>query len=141
MKLQLKKLFVIGACVLQVGAFAGEAEMEAANELLDAMHFDQQMEQVAGCSIKMIKQQRSEMTEEEEGELKEFYQNQLFDKSYRNDVAALYANNFTCDEIRDIIGFYSTETGQKILQKLPELMRQTMVMMQQRLSRCPGTCE
>src|SRR5262249_30918455 len=34
-------------------------------------------------------------------------------------IAALYARNFTADELREAVAFYRGPTGQKIVQKLP----------------------
>lgn len=35
----------------------------------------------------------------------------------------LYANNFTEKEIEEVTKFYQSETGQKFLEKSPELMK------------------
>ena len=41
-------------------------------------------------------------------------------------TAAVYADNFTAGELRNITAFYLTPTGQKFLQKLPAIMQQSM---------------
>lgn len=43
-----------------------------------------------------------------------------------DNMAAIYAENFTETELRDLIAFYKTPTGQKLLQKTPLLAQQTM---------------
>jgi hypothetical protein len=41
-------------------------------------------------------------------------------------MAAIYANNFTADELRELTAFYKSPTGQKFLQKTPVVAAQTM---------------
>jgi len=41
-------------------------------------------------------------------------------------VAIVYAGNFSADDLRALIAFYKTPTGQKFLQKTPVVMQQTM---------------
>jgi hypothetical protein len=42
-----------------------------------------------------------------------------------DDVAAVYANNFTLGELREIEAFYRQPAGQKLLEKTPALAQQT----------------
>jgi uncharacterized protein len=45
-----------------------------------------------------------------------------------NDIwATIYARNFTVAELRDINAFYHTETGQKLLAKLPAITQEGLV--------------
>ena len=41
-------------------------------------------------------------------------------------IVDVYANNFSADELRDLIAFYKSPTGQKFLQKTPLVTQQTM---------------
>ena len=43
-------------------------------------------------------------------------------------VAALYARNFTADELREVIAFYRGPTGQKFVQKLPAITQGSMAL-------------
>lgn len=47
---------------------------------------------------------------------------QAMDKMY-----AIYAKNFTTDEIRQIIAFYKTPTGAKTLTAMPQVVNETML--------------
>jgi hypothetical protein len=42
--------------------------------------------------------------------------------------AALYAGNFTAEELRDVAAFYRGPTGQKLLQKQPSILQQSMAL-------------
>jgi uncharacterized protein len=43
-----------------------------------------------------------------------------------NEVALLYARNFTEQELKEILAFYKTPTGQKLLQKQPKVIDTSM---------------
>jgi hypothetical protein len=42
------------------------------------------------------------------------------------DIAAIYARNFTADELRQVTGFYRQPVGQKFLDKMPAIMQDSM---------------
>jgi hypothetical protein len=42
-----------------------------------------------------------------------------------DDIATVYANNFTVGEMRAIEAFYRQPVGQKLLEKMPAIMQQT----------------
>jgi hypothetical protein len=46
-------------------------------------------------------------------------------------IAKLYASSFTAAELREVTGFYRGPTGQKLLEKLPHIMQQSMAIGQQ----------
>lgn len=56
-------------------------------------------------------------------------------KQLEEPMIALYGNVFSEDELQDIIAFYQSEAGQKMLKRQPELMQGTMVMMQEQMQR------
>ncbi len=43
-------------------------------------------------------------------------------------LATLYANNFTADELREGAAFYRKPTGQKFLAKLPQIFQESMAL-------------
>lgn len=43
-------------------------------------------------------------------------------------TAIIYANNFSVEEMREVAAFYSRPVGQKLLQKMPVVMQQSMQM-------------
>ena len=43
-------------------------------------------------------------------------------------IAAIYASNFSADELKALNAFYLTPAGQKMLQKMPSLTAQTMAL-------------
>jgi hypothetical protein len=43
-------------------------------------------------------------------------------------IVAVYAGNFSAAELRDLIAFYKTPTGQKLLEKTPLIAQQTLAL-------------
>lgn len=116
-------------CTLPLHVSAGEAEQKAANELLDASHFNKMMDDSINASVQMIVQADPSMARHEDT-LRKFYQKHMSGDSLRTDMVKLYAEVFTAKELNDITAFYKTPTGQKALQKLPEVMRGAMQLAQ-----------
>lgn len=50
---------------------------------------------------------------------------------FLNAAAQLYAKQFTADEIKEVLTFYRTSTGQKMLQKLPAVTLELQAISQQ----------
>jgi hypothetical protein len=61
-------------------------------------------------------------------EARNFFQENFNWETLKPKLAALYADNYTEAELRDIIAFYQTPTGQKTIAKMPSLMQQSLVM-------------
>ncbi len=53
--------------------------------------------------------------------------------SMKNEVIAVYTTTFTEDEINGLVDFYSSDLGQKMIDKLPELFQKGMEIAQGRL--------
>lgn len=46
------------------------------------------------------------------------------------DAAAIYAETFEVDELRAMVDFYQSPVGRKLISRMPELMQQSMSLMQ-----------
>jgi len=49
-------------------------------------------------------------------------------EEFLNAGADIYARHFTIDEMRQVTQFYRSPTGQKLLQKQPEVLKETMAL-------------
>jgi hypothetical protein len=137
-----KKLFVN---VLSIFLFAslplmlsaGEAERKAANKLLDAIQFETVMNDSINASIQMMKQM-DPVIGKHEVVVKKFFEKFMSVESLRQDMVEMYSEIFTADELEDIISFYMTETGQKALKNVPEVMQRSMQLAQKRVGQNMG---
>jgi hypothetical protein len=57
----------------------------------------------------------------------------LMSSDFKVDVAAIYAETFDESELRDIIAFYKSPLGKKLLARMPELTQKSMQISQDRI--------
>ena len=112
---------------------AAAAAKEAAKELVTVMGLADQVQRILPMVIQQVKpsivQGRPEvdraydqlvplMTSSLNAHLADFV----------NGAAAIYASQFTAEELRQLTAFYQLPVGQKFLQKLPEITQQSMTL-------------
>ena len=105
---------------------------EAANMMDQAyLNLDQMSEQMlsgAGVDLEKDKQIQNDIKE-----MNALIRAELSWDKLEEPMIALYGNVFSEDELQEIIAFYQSEAGQKMLKRQPELMQGTMVMMQEQM--------
>lgn len=116
---------------------AGEAERKASNELLDVTHFEQVIGDSLNASIQMMKEMNPDM-EKHEVTVRNFFDKCMDVKSLRKEMVDMYSEVFTASELNDIVAFYKTTTGQKAMEKLPEIMQKSMQVAQVRVMKNMG---
>ncbi len=121
-------MFFISPWMLQ----AGEAERQAAGELLEATRFEKIMEDSTNAAIQMVKQANPEIAPYE-ATLRKFYKKHMGAESLKEEMVAMYAEIFSAKELKDIAAFYKTPAGQKALEKIPEIMQRAMQIAHNRL--------
>jgi uncharacterized protein len=52
---------------------------------------------------------------------------------FKADIAAIYSESFSAEELREIIDFYQSPLGRKWIERMPELMQKSMQISQSRL--------
>lgn len=55
----------------------------------------------------------------------EFFSKYMSYESMKPELLKIYSEAFTADELREIRGFYATDTGKKTLEKMPTLMAES----------------
>ncbi len=120
--------------------------------------FDRQMSRTRAAVLDSILNERADLTEADKKILREAltakaeefgkrFQEKLMQRLNYNEMineisAAVYDKYFTLDEIKDLLAFYKTPTGQKTLKTMTPLMSDTMQMVSERmLSKLPGIME
>ncbi|MBS4169099.1 DUF2059 domain-containing protein [Parachlamydia sp. AcF125] len=128
----IKHILIIAFFTSPLVLAAGKAEWQAANELLDTIHFEKMMEDSIDASIEMVKQMDPAMGEHE-ATLRKFYEKYMSAESLRQDILEMYCEIFTEKELKDIAAFYRSKTGQKALEKTPEIMQHSLHLAQTRV--------
>jgi uncharacterized protein len=125
---------VVAALLLIAPAHAQSTNSDAeaaARELIDTMKLPDQFKAMLPTIIQHLKpaivQNRADVARDFDAMMpmvQEKMGTRLGELS--NAIAAIYANNFTGDELRELTAFYKSPAGQKFLQKTPVIAAQTM---------------
>lgn len=130
-KYLIKNVLILVFLTSPLALSAGEAECQAINELLDITNVNKIMNDTIDATIQMIISRSPVSAAEkanQEARLRKFYNKYMSLDSIRNDVILVYNETFTLEEIKDMIAFYKTKTGQKMIQKAPEVMQRAMLL-------------
>jgi uncharacterized protein len=105
--------------------------MAAAKDLIITMNLTEQFKAMMPSIMKTLKpaivQGRSEIDRDYDAMVPVLLEGFSARLSELSDAAALvYASNFSADDLRALTAFYKTPTGQRLLQKTPVVMQQTM---------------
>lgn len=123
----LRLFLVFSACVVMLGLSpsvrADSASHRAAVlELCDVMHMERTMQDSMRSMIDLQVQQVPEMARARP-QLQKFFEKYLSWPALKEDFVKLYLEAFTEPELRQLITFYKTPTGQKAVQQMPGLMQ------------------
>jgi hypothetical protein len=111
-------------------------------ELMQIMNFDQTMQSMQGQMRGMMEEQfksyatceaAQPVLREFSGKLSDSMMGYLTDEELKVDIAAVYADVFTVEELRGIVDFYRSPLGKKLVERMPDLMQKTMVITQDRM--------
>lgn len=121
-------------CLFSMHAFAaGEPSpdrVRSATELLHILHAEKASAMGASVMINAMIQSNP-MMEPYRGVMMKWAQKYLSWRRMGPKIARLYANAFSEAQLRDLIRFYKTPTGQKAIRELPELTRQAAMVGEQ----------
>lgn len=102
---------------------ADEQAEEQALRLFEIMNMEQIMSESITQMLDIQTQQNPDLANYRPVML-EFFAKYMSFESIKPEMAALYADAFTADELKDLIAFHQTPTGQKSIDIMPRLMRE-----------------
>lgn len=112
-----------------------ESKQAKLNELVNIMDMDSMVDQMYSQMEAMMQNMSTQMgVQPSEQEIFDDYYSQMVlimneEMSWAKMeplIVNIYDNNFTEEEINDILAFYKTETGQSLLLKMPAVMQESM---------------
>jgi len=137
-----KALFAGGLLVL-LSAFTGQAQttpaakssrLKAAEELISASNIESQM---SSMYANMVGAASSQIPEDKKAKFKtvmlNFLSKYMSFADLKQDMAQIYAEEFTEAELKEITRFYLTPVGKKTIEKLPALQQKGIAVAQQKL--------
>lgn len=114
-------MVMFGATLWAVEPVKGDSRTTAAMELLVTMHMDKTMADSMEQMLQLQIQQNPAIAPYKEV-MRKFLAKYMSWESLKNEFARIYAEEFTEQELRDMIAFYRTPTGAKAIAKMPALM-------------------
>ena len=118
-----KFLILILMTALAGAAWADKAtHRKTAEDLLSILNLNDSMNRMINQMV-MLQVQRQPQLQPYRHILLDFFGKYLSYNSLKPDFIDIYTEEFTEKELRDIIAFYKTPTGQKTITKMPVLMQ------------------
>lgn len=116
----------VAVAVAAPGAFADtKSHRQAAEDVLKAMNIDKQFSMVIDQSLDAQIKANPQLGPYR-ATLKQFFDKYMSWDSLKDELVTSYANTFTEKELKEIIAFYKTPAGKKLVEKTPELTSQGM---------------
>ena len=119
-----------------------DARTQLAIQLMEATHFDRTIEQMADQMPQMMAKQfesystcpaASGVLQEMSQKIGEKVRATLMSQDMKVDVASVYAEVFSDEELHEIVAFYQSPLGRKMVDRMPELMQKSMQISQDRM--------
>jgi len=147
----LRELLFAGCAWVASSAFAVEspARVEAADgrtkqalELMQVIHFDKTIDAIQGQLRSTMENQLEPLAKCDAAQpivhefgtkLTQATFDTLQSDEFKVDIAAIYAEVFSEDELHQIIDFYHSPLGAKLLDRMPQLMQKSMQVTQERM--------
>lgn len=121
----MKKVILTFAFLIfaSVGFAQTDSHTQAVNELMEVMNMKQQMEESAERMFELQAKQMPQIAQYKDIML-DFFNKYINWETIGEDIKQVYKNSFTEEEIRDLIAFFKTDTGQKFTTQNPEINQQ-----------------
>jgi hypothetical protein len=146
----MKKLIALIALLLavaDVGAApatpATDGQTKLALQLMQAMDIDHMMQNISTQMMSAYDQQFQSLAKCDEAqpiasdfskELSQKVMSTITSDDFKVGIAAIYAEVLSEDELRQSIAFYESPVGKKLLARLPELMKKSVELSQERIA-------
>lgn len=131
-------LIVIWISILASVAYADEPpEDEALQELSALMKMDKLVDSMYSQIEVMLQNMSTNMgvKPDEQTIFDEYYskmvlvmKQEMSWEKFEKPLLGIYAKHFSAQEIQDMITFYKSQTGKKSIEKMPELMQESMIL-------------
>ncbi|WP_321479471.1 DUF2059 domain-containing protein [uncultured Bacteroides sp.] len=123
----MKKFILLSTiCLLSSIAAFSQSKQESIKELIQTMQVEETINKMVFPKMGMQQDSLSKALYQEIMNLTK----PMISKVVNEDMVTLYDKYYTQKEIDDMIRFYKTETGKKMIEKSPDIQNEMMVIMQ-----------
>ena len=117
-----KIAFMLVLCASPCVLKAGEAEKQAAKELIEIFDVKKSIDQGIDIGLKIAMRSDPRIGPQEINFAKKLANKFVDVDGTKNDMINIYSELFTVKELNDMKEFYKTPTGQKEIEKTPEVL-------------------
>ena len=133
----MKKILVIGFVISIGQIIAGQDKAAELQKLFALMHTEKMVNTMMDNMIPYLKQQASDQFQGKDARKKyneyvEYVMDETKELAKRlanEELMNIYDKHFTHEEIKELIAFYGSPTGQKLLEETPALTKELMEIM------------
>jgi hypothetical protein len=111
-----------------------QSHRKAAEELFRAMNIDKQMESALNQTLTLQIKQNPQLEPYKEA-MRKFFAKHISYEALKDDLVQIYVEEFTEEELRQILAFYQTAAGKKMVEKGPALMGKCMQLGMNRITK------
>ena len=115
----------------------GDTHQQAVEKLFELTHMQQKIDSSVNNVMALQLRQNPALLEHEDL-LRAFLEKNIGWSGMKADLVTMYKQAFTEQELNEINAFYSTPAGQKLIQRLPELIQQRDQLAMQRMQQNMG---
>jgi hypothetical protein len=133
---------LLSLCIASFGYADSQTHRQAAEEVLRLTKVDKMLGPLVGQIQQVQIQQLQQMNLSREAysaaqrylqRINDLVAREMQWQEIKNDYVGLYTDAFTEPELRQLIQFYSTPLGRKVVEKMPVLMEQSMQLGQKKM--------
>lgn len=117
----LKAVLLLVVMMFSGVAFADQAARVEAEALLDTMGMQVTLDKAIDVMLDAHIKQTPELAPYR-GVMLVFFKKYMSYESLKPDLINIYESEFSASELREVRAFYATPTGQKMIEKIPQLM-------------------
>ena len=117
----LRAVLLLIAITFSCVACADQAARVEAEALLDTMGMQGTLDKAIGVLLDAQIKQTPELAPYR-GVMLDFFKKYMSYESLKPDLISIYESEFSASELREVRAFYATPAGQKMIEKIPQLM-------------------
>lgn len=120
----IRKILMITLLTSPLMLISGELEYQVAKELLDLT----KPEEMGNVSIERQIEAMKKLFSKNEKTTKllvKFFDEDFDPEIFRDEIIQIYSEAFSESEMKEMIVFYKSKTGQKLLEKMPEITKRS----------------
>lgn len=125
-------LLALSLLVLSFVSHAQDAEpsashLQAAERLLDNMNMQETLDKTIDATLAAQLSQMPQM-KNLEGVMRDFFTKYMNYDALKSDYAALYTKHYTEKELVDLLAFYQTPLGKKLVETMPDITAESSLL-------------